>query len=105
MKITEIIIRKAFSDENNTLKAIVSIVIDGVLAVHDIKIIDKENKFFIAMPSRKDSDGIFRDIVHPINADTREYFECEILDEYMRFLGRRRILEEINDVPDFINKD
>ena len=60
MKITEIIIRKAFSDENNALKAIVSIVIDGVLAVHDIKIIDKENKFFIAMPSRKDSDGIFQ---------------------------------------------
>ena len=105
MKITEIIIRKAFSDENNTLKAIVSIVIDGVLAVHDIKIIDKENKFFIAMPSRKDSDGIFRDIVHPINCDTREFLECEILDEYMRFLGRRRILEEINDVPDFVNKD
>ena len=105
MKITEIIIRKAFSDENNSLKAIVSIVIDGVLAVHDIKIIDKENKFFIAMPSRKDSDGIFRDIVHTINADTREYFECEILDEYMRFLGRRRILEEINDVPDYVNKD
>ena len=54
MKITEIIIRKAFSDENNTLKAIVSIVIDGVLAVHDIKIIDKENKFFIAKNTLED---------------------------------------------------
>ncbi|HPD00692.1 MAG TPA: septation protein SpoVG family protein, partial [Acetivibrio sp.] len=50
--------------------------------VHDIKVIESQNGLFIAMPSRKAPDGEFRDIAHPINADTRGKIQSAILDKY-----------------------
>ena len=64
MTITDIKIRKCFDD--GPMKAVVSVTFDGALAVHDIKVINARDKFFIVMPSRKNPDGTFRDIVHPI---------------------------------------
>lgn len=64
------------------MKAIASITIDGVFVVHDIKILEGEKGMFIAMPSRKSSDGEFRDIAHPINTETREMLQTLILQKY-----------------------
>ena len=64
------------------MKAIASITIDGVFVVHDIKILEGEKGMFIAMPSRKSSDGEFRDIAHPINTETREMLQEMILNKY-----------------------
>ena len=64
------------------MRAFVSITIDNEFAVHDIKVIEGENGLFIAMPSRKSSDGEFRDIAHPINAETRARLQEIILAEY-----------------------
>lgn len=64
------------------MKAIASITIDGVFVVHDIKILEGEKGMFIAMPSRKSSDGEFRDIAHPINTGTREMLQSLILKAY-----------------------
>ena len=50
--------------------------------IHDIKVIEGEKGLFIAMPSRKSSDGEYRDIAHPINSDTRKKIQELILERY-----------------------
>ena len=80
MQITDIRIRKV--DKEGKMKAVVSITIDDAFVVHDIKIIEGEKGLFIAMPSRKASDGEYRDIAHPINSGTREKIQKMILDKY-----------------------
>ena len=64
------------------MKAVVSITIDEEFVVHDIKVIEGEKGLFIAMPSRKASDGEYRDIAHPINSLTRDSIQTMILDRY-----------------------
>ena len=80
MQITDIRIRKV--DKDGKMKAVVSITIDDAFVVHDIKIIEGEKGLFIAMPSRKASDGEYRVIAHPINSGTREKIQKMILDKY-----------------------
>ena len=80
MQITDIKIRKLFDE--GTMKAIVSVTFDGQLAVHDVKVINARDKFFIVMPSRKNPDEPYRDIVHTINASFRATLEEEILAAY-----------------------
>ena len=82
MQITDVRVRKVSSENSNKMKAIASITIDGVFVVHDIKILEGEKGMFIAMPSRKSSDGEFRDIAHPINTETREMLQSLILKAY-----------------------
>ncbi len=80
MQITDIKIRKFFDE--GPMKAIVSATFDGCLAVHDIKVIYARDKYFIVMPSRKNPDGTYRDIVHPINVGFRTMLEDAIIDAY-----------------------
>ena len=80
MQITDIKIRKFFDE--GPMKAVVSVTFDEALAVHDIKVIYAREKYFIVMPSRKNPDGTFRDIVHPINAAFRAELEEAVLDAY-----------------------
>ena len=89
MEITDIKIRKIMTE--GRLRAIVSITIDGMLAVHDIKVVQGEERLFIAMPSRKDENGVFRDIVHPILPDARKMIEESILDAYQKHLALAEI--------------
>lgn len=92
MKITDIKIRKIIPE--GRLRAIVSITIDDMLAIHDVKIVQGDTRFFVAMPSRKDETGIFRDIVHPISPEAREPIEKEILDAYTRHIEQMQAEEE-----------
>ena len=80
MQITDIKIRKLFDE--GPMKAIASVTFDGQLAVHDIKVIYARDKFFIVMPSRKNPDDTYRDIVHPINAQFRSMLESEVIAAY-----------------------
>ena len=80
MQITDIKIRKFFDD--GPMKAVVSVTFDDCLAVHDIKVIYARERYFIVMPSRKNPDGTFRDIVHPISADFRGALEKAVIDAY-----------------------
>lgn len=84
MKITDVRIRKV--EKEGKMKAVVSITFDEEFVVHDIKIIEGEKGLFIAMPSRKASDGEYRDIAHPINSDTRERIQSLILEKYQEFM-------------------
>ncbi|MGN1481979.1 septation regulator SpoVG [Porcipelethomonas sp.] len=85
MSITDIKIRKTITE--GRLRAIVSITLDNILAVHDIKIVQGDERLFVAMPSRKDENGVFRDIVHPISPDARHMLEDQILDAYSRHVA------------------
>jgi len=80
MEITDIRIRKINAE--GRMKAVVSVTFDNAFVVHDIKVIEGQDKLFIAMPSRKTPDGEFKDIAHPINAETREKLQSAILDKY-----------------------
>lgn len=81
MNITDIRVRKVNS-VGGKMKAVVSITFDECFVVHDIKVIEGQDKLFIAMPSRKTPEGEFKDIAHPINTSTREELEAKILAKY-----------------------
>ena len=85
MQITDVKVRKLFAD--GPMKAIVSVTFDGQLAVHDIKVINARDKFFIVMPSRKNPDETFRDIVHPINSQFRGVLEKAVIEAYNQALA------------------
>lgn len=84
MEITEI---RIFPVEEEKLKAFVSIVFDECFIISDIKIIDGNDGLFLSMPSKKSKNGKFRDIVHPLNSETREWMSKQIISEYMAVHG------------------
>lgn len=85
MEITDIKIRKLFNDDS-PMKAIASVTFDNQLALHDIKVINARDKYFVVMPSRKNPDGTYRDIVHPINAAFRVDLEEQVIGAYLTCL-------------------
>ena len=68
--------------EDSKLKAVASFTIDNAFVVHDVKIIEGNNGNFIAMPSKQAPSGEYRDIVHPLNTETREQISSAILAAY-----------------------
>lgn len=84
MEITDVRIRRI--EKEGKMKAVVSITIDEAFVVHDIKIIDGEKGLFIAMPSRKTTEGEYKDIAHPIKSSTREQIQNLILEKYQQEL-------------------
>ena len=94
MQITDVKVRKLFSDAE-PMKAIVSVTFDGQLALHDVKVIYAREKLFIVMPSRKNPDGTYRDIVHPINAEFRAALEDAVIAAYNEaLLNEEEVLDE-----------
>ena len=92
MNITDVRVRKV-AKEGKT-KAVVSITIDDEFVVHDIKVIEGEKGLFIAMPSRKATDGEYRDIAHPINSATRDRIQGIILGKYEEVMAAEPEVEE-----------
>ncbi len=82
MTVTEIKVRRIFDEPK--LKGIVSVTFDGMFAVHDIKIVKGSDRLFVAMPSRRDDSGMFRDIVHPMTKEFRKELEEDILSAYRK---------------------
>lgn len=80
MEITDIRIRKVNAD--GKLKAYVTVTFDESFVVHNVKIIEGDSGVFIAMPSRKTKNGVYKDVAHPINTDFRTVLQDRILEEY-----------------------
>ena len=97
MNITDIKVRRIMEGAGK-LRGIVSITLDGVLAVHDIKVVQGEERLFVAMPSRRDEHGMYRDIVHPISPDSRSQIEETILSAYRTERDRRIAEEQSSDI-------
>ena len=84
MIITDVKIRKTFDE--GPMKAVASVTFDNELALHDVKVIYARDKYFVVMPSRKNPDGTYRYIVHPINSEARERLEKAVIDAYFNYL-------------------
>jgi len=95
MNITDIRIRRTYQE--NRLRALVSVTIDDDLAVHDIKVIEGPKRLFVAMPSRKDEIGTFRDIVHPITPEARKTLEDKVLEAYRKYLAEAQAEEQTKE--------
>ena len=89
MQITDIRIRKIAKE--GKMKAIVSITLDNEFVIHDIKVIEGEKGLFIAMPSRKEKDGTYRDLVHPLNRAAREEIERAVFAAYEAALQEEQL--------------
>ncbi|ASM70541.1 septation regulator SpoVG [Blautia hansenii] len=94
MNITDVRVRRVAKE--GKMKAVVSITIDEEFVVHDFKVIEGEKGLFIAMPSRKATDGEYRDIAHPINSATREKIQNIILEKYEQVLAEEPVEEAEN---------
>ncbi len=92
MEITDIRIRQI--SEVGKMKAVVSVTFDNAFVVHDIKIIEGQDKLFIAMPSRKTPENEYKDIAHPINMEMREMLQKRIIDKYETTL----VQDELNAI-------
>ena len=92
MNITDVRVRRVAKE--GKMKAVVSITIDEEFVVHDIKVIEGEKGLFIAMPSRKATDGEYRDIAHPINSEKREKIQGIILQKYEQVLAEEPVEAE-----------
>ena len=92
MNITDVRVRRVAKE--GKMKAVESITIDEEFVVHDIKVIEGEKGLFIAMPSRKATDGEYRDIAHPINSETREKIQGIILQKYEQVLAEEPVEAE-----------
>ena len=88
MNISDIRIRKVMQD--GRLKAVVSMTVDNAIAVHDIKIVQGDERVFVAMPSRRDESGMFRDIIHPISPEARGEIENSIISAYERYVSAQQ---------------
>ena len=98
MQITDVKVRKLFVE--GPMRAIVSVTFDGQLAVHDIKVINAREKYFIVMPSRKNPDDTYRDIVHPINSQFRAALESAVIDAFYEALeNAENEVEDTEDTP------
>ena len=84
MQITDVRVRKI--KKEGKMRAMVSITLDDEFVIHDIKVIEGDKGLFIAMPSKKATDGEYRDIAHPINSSTRERIQDTILNSYRKAL-------------------
>ena len=93
MNISEVRVRLVKKDEGK-LKAVASITIDNCFVVHDVKILEGNEDFFIAMPSKKTPDGEYKDIVHPLNTETREMLKRVVLEEFEKIKSQVAIDEQ-----------
>lgn len=85
MNISDIRIRKIVQD--GRLRAVVSMTVDNAIAVHDIKVVQGDERVFVAMPSRRDESGVYRDIIHPISPEARGEIENRIIAAYENYVS------------------
>lgn len=91
MQVTDVRVRLIASESR--LRGIVTVTFDESFVVHDIRVIEGENGIFLAMPSKKMPNGIFRDIAHPINSEMRAHVEEKIIEAYELALSEQSSIE------------
>lgn len=80
MHVTDVRVRKIKNE--GKMKAVVSVTLDDMIVIHDIKIIEGQSGLFVAMPSRKVGESDYRDIAHPINSSARNILQDVIFEAY-----------------------
>lgn len=96
MQITSVKMKRINSSKpNNKLLAIASIQLDNELLIHDLKLIELENKRMVSFPNKRTEyrklneakDGYdvnmgYTDVVHPCTPQLRKYIEETLFDMY-----------------------
>ena len=82
MIVTNVKIKKVDGDKLDRLKAYVDITLDESLVIHGLKLMQGEQGLFVAMPSRKMCNEEYKDIVHPICPDLRNYITKVVEEKY-----------------------
>ena len=82
MQVTSVRIQKTFDEPDKMLKAIASITVDNIIAIHDVRLLQSAEKMFIAMPNKKLGDATYKDLVHPINVEGRKILEEAVISAY-----------------------
>jgi len=105
LNITDIRITKVEGDEK--LRGFAALVLDDCFIVGDLRVLENEEGYYVAMPSKRKRDGTFKDIAYPLNNDAREMIEERVLLAYEALTGNRAISRieqgEINTVrPDLL---
>ena len=95
MEITDVKVRKVHKE--GKMKAVISVTFDNEFVVHDIKVIQGDKGFFIAMPSKKTIDGDFRDIAHPITTIARDRLQASILEKYTSTMFTEEVAADLID--------
>ncbi|QLK85294.1 septation regulator SpoVG [Staphylococcus sp. 17KM0847] len=95
MKVTDVRLRKIQTD--GRMKALVSITLENAFVIHDLRVIEGNSGLFVAMPSKRTSDGEFRDIAHPINSDMRQAIQDAVMKVYDE---TEEVLQVSNDDAD-----
>jgi stage V sporulation protein G len=85
MEITDIRVRRV--DTQGKLKAYVTVTFDDCFVVHNVKVIEGNDRIFIAMPSRKTRSGEFKDVAHPISSEFRQELQDRIVAAYEADVG------------------
>ena len=79
MEITEI---QIYPVADRMLKAYAAITFDDCFVIRDMKVIQGRKGIFVAMPSRRQADGSYRDIAHPLDTQTRNRIQEQVLRVY-----------------------
>ena len=96
MEITEVKVYPV--KESGRLKAYATVVFDNCFIIRDLKVIEGDKGFFVSMPSRRRKDGSFRDIVHPLDSDTRTSIENRIVEEYKKSIEQGGAMHSLADI-------
>jgi len=96
MKVTNVRVKKI--DDKNRLKAVATITFDECFVIHELRLIEGQNGLFVAMPSKKNNRGEFRDVCHPITKELREEIESIVIEAYNE---AESIVREVPD-PEFV---
>lgn len=96
MEITEVKIYLV--KESGRLKAYATVVFDNCFIIRDLKVIEGDKGYFVSMPSRRRKDGSFRDIVHPLDSDTRSLIENRIVQEYQKLAAQGAPAHSLSDI-------
>lgn len=97
MLITSIQMKKL--ENGSKLRAIVSVILDQMIAIHGIKILQSNTKLFLALPSRPVKEHMFKDIVHPVSREVQTVFERLLFGVYDQFItsGSYRVTLNLKD--------
>lgn len=94
MEITRVTVREI---DMNMVKGIASIILDDCFVVHDLRVVDGDRGYFVAMPSRKLPNGDFKDIAHPLNSETRELIQEAVLRAFFKMKKEKEEKLEVEE--------
>lgn len=89
LTITDIRITPIANDDK--LRAYAAIVLEGAFLVGDLRVVEGEEGYFVAMPSRRKRDGSYKDIAYPLSNEAREFLERRVLEAFEAATGKRAI--------------